>query len=331
MKNNEHMQILQVYQAAQQGTAALTQTMQELLQVPVVFDPNCGWPVLAPIPAPEAANDIAGNEVANVANAHRSASAELVRIGLDQGRVSWQFSSQALSEAMDESVGFSRLKPHLEQACTLASQLEIKRQRCWWSEALLDRIAMPVWLLDANKRLLRANRAAESWLRDSLASSRDGGRTHFQQSWKAQIGCMIDALAQSAESQRVFSLALAAGASQWAEVRKLPRMQSIDKDSAPLVKALHGTIFMVRVLRWEVSMEQMLQLQKRWGLTVTERDIVAQVLLGKCIKQIASQRGTSETTVRKQFKALMRKLKVHSQEQLLRLFCDDLALRCHEE
>jgi DNA-binding CsgD family transcriptional regulator len=57
-------------------------------------------------------------------------------------------------------------------------------------------------------------------------------------------------------------------------------------------------------------------------LTPRERDVLEALLTGRRIRGIAAARGLSTHTVRNHVKAILFKLEVHSQEELIALFAD---------
>lgn len=63
---------------------------------------------------------------------------------------------------------------------------------------------------------------------------------------------------------------------------------------------------------------------ERWELTAAERAVAVQLLKGLSHKEVASERNTSERTVRQQALAIYRKAGVHSRAELSAFFLRDL-------
>ena len=53
------------------------------------------------------------------------------------------------------------------------------------------------------------------------------------------------------------------------------------------------------------------------GLTPAETEVLAQILQGRAVKEIANARSASEHTVRAQVRAILHKTRTHSQRQLV--------------
>lgn len=66
----------------------------------------------------------------------------------------------------------------------------------------------------------------------------------------------------------------------------------------------------------------------RWGLTKTESEVGLHILKGWSLRQIAEQRGTTETTVRQQALSLYKKADVDGRHQLAAYFLEDLLPPC---
>ena len=65
---------------------------------------------------------------------------------------------------------------------------------------------------------------------------------------------------------------------------------------------------------------------KDWGFTKTETEVGLLILVGMSLRDIADQRGTSETTTRQQALSLYKKASVEGRHQLSAFFLEKLML-----
>jgi DNA-binding CsgD family transcriptional regulator len=101
-------------------------------------------------------------------------------------------------------------------------------------------------------------------------------------------------------------------------------------------KELHGDLQRSRadVERWRGEAEGLLRRMgtaldehfARWALTEAEREIAVEILKGRSYKEIASERGTTERTVRHQALAIFRKAGVSGRAEMAAFFLEIMLL-----
>ncbi len=329
MKRREHQHIQFIYRAAQSGREALRLALGQVLGGQRVEEANLQAESAqrrSRQDMPEAMNDSLLPRVQGGWVQH----SERLQVMLDEASLVVSFPSARAASQCAAMPEFQRLLPHICQAYALAKQVERKQQYFWWSQTLVAQLPMPVWIFDTNMTAVVENRAASTWARKYQATQcgERGGWQHFCQlvtsAWSAS-------LRGENPAQRVTQALELNGRVSWLELRRLPRGGRIDAQTAPLLRTIQGELCFVRMLEWHASPAQLEGVQQRWHLTPSEREILGSLLQGQCIKHIARQRHTAEVTVRKQVKALMRKVNVSSQEQLLVQLCDALAVSWNEE
>jgi DNA-binding NarL/FixJ family response regulator len=176
----------------------------------------------------------------------------------------------------------------------IARELAALRGQAAMSEAALDGLLQPAFVVSPTAALLLANQAAERQLRAGVPFEARHGRLVAAARGSA---ARLEAAIRAATALRHRS------ASDWAErasdgsnwiVRVLP-MQG---DSGCALVYLRST---------DAQLASTSVLERLFSLTAAEADIARQLASGLSVKEIAYARGVSELTVRSQVRAVLTK------------------------
>jgi DNA-binding CsgD family transcriptional regulator len=208
---------------------------------------------------------------------------------------------------------YEALAPHLRRAVQLNRRLQMLAAERRWSLEALDRLTQGVLVVDAEARILLANRAAERALADGLALS-DGALCSHRAAETAELHAAIAAcsgglnwtsgtvtISRRAPRSPLSLLVLPhPSQSSWTAGPRAAAMVFItDPDSAA---GLDGR-----------------QLQKRFGLTKAEAGLVLEMVTSGTLRDAADRLNIKIATARTHLHRVLGKTGTRSQADLMRL------------
>lgn len=198
-----------------------------------------------------------------------------------------------------------KLAPYVERAL----RINVNRRNAY---ALSDQI--PQIIVDAQRRLVRTNNAAECILRSERIVSLRRGRLVLSR-WHANQQALFERMVLAAAAlweapQSYAALSLTDDGNRHYRISVHPSVH-VDNQG---VRHHHATLLIL-----DMQASEALPKLSQLGLTTSEQDVLQLFLAGQSIRDIAQKRSRSVHTVRTQFKAIMRKCQVSSQAELIRV------------
>jgi DNA-binding CsgD family transcriptional regulator/PAS domain-containing protein len=226
------------------------------------------------------------------------------------------------SAAFDPStLAFLRtIQPHVLRSLKLGRLLSSAASERTVLQAMLGAVPTPMFACTADSRIRYANDAAEALLRESDGLASDGLRlvaaiaTHTEQLAKA-VACAAGTVTPSgARTGQTIHLPLRSNGNSIAvTVMPLPqtggRLPGVD-GAQTLVIARHPK----RALELACA-----RLRDVYALTAAEATLVAAMLDGAALPQVAMRLGIGHSTARTHMKHIFAKTQTHRQSELLRL------------
>ncbi|MGB6055620.1 MAG: helix-turn-helix transcriptional regulator [Burkholderiaceae bacterium] len=257
---------------------------------------------------------------------HGLASTIANRLSCDTDVVSSLSLQRATGQAPYDEDDMRRLAeviPHLQRAIRIRSRLQSMELEAEVATSALDRLRLPLLVVDEAGRLLLVNTEAESVLRRNAFLRIRQGRLMVG---GLQAG-LLEQLLRNACG--IDGPAVAGGA--W--ISETERWQASQLVVTPLPAAISGTRLGSRplalVMLHEPLAAQMPQdslLRHLYGLTPAEVRVAMAVLGGATPAETARQNGVGISTVRSQLKAIFLKTGTKRQAELIRLLMPLLAL-----
>ena len=204
---------------------------------------------------------------------------------------------------------FRMLSRHLAKAVQLGRKIDIQRCAREWSEAALDQLDVAVLIVNAEGRILQANRRAEALVRNDAGSGLETRGSHLVASDHSNHemltgllrkldengGCDTHALPNTALT--LFLTARSYSGFPLLPASRLITLFAIDMHSAPA-----SSVERLRTL---------------WSLSNKEAGFATLLLQGLGVKEIGVQLGLTVETARWYCKEIMRKVGVKRQSQLV--------------
>lgn len=231
----------------------------------------------------------------------------------------------------DELRGITRLQPHLRRVLQLRRQVARLEERVGDLEALLDRLAAPVFLLEASGRVGATNASAERLLASPAGLRRERGR----------LTCVRPPLAEAIRAATVRTAAFAEGAARSPGPPPIATVELPREGARPLqllflplrpaqpLRATHDRRVRVLVVVHGTGEALRLdpeQVARCYGLTPTEGLLAAAIASGRSVAEFALARGCSEETARTHLKRVLEKTETRRQPELVRLLLGSTAL-----
>jgi len=224
-------------------------------------------------------------------------------LSINRGRAGRAFTQQDCDD-------LGRMLPHFRNAAHVMRQLEAARSASTAMAETLDRISVPIALVDRVGHVAVANRAARELAARGAISLRHGqlwaDRAEESRRLRAAIAEVIDAPEAAPRALALLPLRAPPLAVHIAPV------PGVAGDSA--TRAL--VHFVDPAARHETASQV---LRRLYGLTHAEAGLLAGILDGLRVAEIAAARGTSGETVRTQLKAIYRKTGAVDQADLVRI------------
>lgn len=216
----------------------------------------------------------------------------------------------------DQVSALQKLTPHLHRALTLHARLQAIDCMASGLSALLDRVPMGVILLDAFGDIVHANSRAEKVLRDRLLLRNHARRlttadTRENESLQRLIAAALDKNSLSND----MTLHLRARGSHGLYVQVTP-METKEHPDPLLPGAVRAAVW---IGTYEPSQLSPASLAQLYNLSPSEAELLARLVEGKNLSEIADLRQVSVYTARTQLKAIMSKLGISRQVDLVRL------------
>lgn len=207
-----------------------------------------------------------------------------------------------------------RIRPHLSRFFRMALQMEAAIPALASAGAAMDMLRMAVCVVDAQCQIRYANPAAEELLGQGTMLKVKGGRLFSPDPQTSEM--LRHAVAQASRPPRqasVFSPQPLASAVSRLQVRAVPLAPHL-----PLAHYGHGNLVLL-FLATGAAPPNRHELQKLFGLTRAEADIVEMLVQGASADVCARRRGVSLTTVRTHVASILAKTGAGSQAQLMSL------------
>lgn len=209
---------------------------------------------------------------------------------------------------------FASIAPHVRAA--VRTQMAMEHQGAKLLAGAMEALAMPAFVCD-RKGLVRAlTPSAEALVTSGCGLRLKEGRLHATQPADAK------ALAQAIERAVAGLIRPGAPMSQTVIVHATPTGAPIALEVVALPRGPYQFGFVPRVLvvapRRDGNNERReAALRAAYGLTLAETEVALQLITGKSAECISEERGVALGTVRVQIKAILRKLNVNRQVELV--------------
>lgn len=208
------------------------------------------------------------------------------------------------------------LTPHLHRALALHGRLQAGDGMASGLSTLLDRVPMGVILLDAAGEVVHANSRAEQVLRTGSLLRTEARRltaagTPDNQSLQRLIAAALRR--SNAPSDMTLRLRFGNPHGLYVQVTPMETRESSD----PLMPA--GVRAAVWIGTYEPGQLSSEPLARLYNLSPTEAELLARLVEGKSLSDIADLRQVSIYTARTQLKTIMNKLGISRQVDLVRL------------
>lgn len=214
----------------------------------------------------------------------------------------------------------NRLSPHIELTFRLSTEFSRLRMQAAVARQALDRLAAPLWVVDAEGAVIFANRAAEEGGVPGIAVRlgrlvADAPNNHTRLATLLQQAC-------AAKSQSgALSLERPEGGRLSVMVSPLPA-------DSPLVADSRRPLVLLMVHDPSASDEQPLDvLAALYGLSPAECRLAAVLLEGLTMAEAAERLSVRISTIRTQVKSMFWKTGTHRQAELMKLLSGALILK----
>lgn len=205
---------------------------------------------------------------------------------------------------------FMRIIPHLQKASMLQRRLASQVATGLDAQGLLAALPIGGVLLDARGCVMQTNAAAVDALAD-LSLRYVGDFLCFNEPDRQLVWLRAIESVSNEHLPRTLALASEAGMS-W-RVHLIP-LQLVAKAT----DAADSHLMLAAFERMQVGIEQRLaSLRARFGLTKVQTEVLARLLSGASVKQIAQQRDASVNTIRTHVKSIFEKTACRSQRELI--------------
>lgn len=204
--------------------------------------------------------------------------------------------------------------PGLQRAVRVHHALSFVQRTQAWSEAALDSLPQPSWLLRPDGALEHANRAAH-------ALNRTPGTWRLRGRGLVGLGDLAQpALLAALHQARSTRASVELGACLPDGRRGVLRVAPLYPDSPFLISWPRvGALAMLEPHTATPRPEWLVALGRRYGLTGAEQDILVRLAGGETVRSIAAARRCSTVTVRTHLRALFDKTGARRQAELVRL------------
>jgi DNA-binding CsgD family transcriptional regulator/PAS domain-containing protein len=225
----------------------------------------------------------------------------------------------------DQIAALQKLTPHLHRALTLHARFQAIDCMASGLSALLDHVPMGVILLDAFGDIVHANSRAEQVLGHGLLLRNDARRlttagTRNNESLQRLIAAALNKSSLSND----MTLHLRARGPHGLYVQVTP-METKERPD-PLLPA--GVRAAVWIGTYEPSQLSPVSLAHLYSLSPSEAELLARLVEGKNLSEIADLRQVSIYTARTQLKTIMSKLNISRQVDLVRLVMSGPCVMC---
>lgn len=203
-----------------------------------------------------------------------------------------------------------RLSPHLLRAARMAGKFQQLELQVAHRDLLLERHPAPVWLLDAEGRMLFCNRQGELRLgQPGFALQGRQGRIQAK-ALDARLQALIRQAAGRDGKRRAGWLTLPGGSPTHLLVTPVP-------DASALAGQRPGPLVLLALLEEQTRTQLLAEL---FQLTPAETRLADWLVKGLTPEGCAERLGVSINTVRTQLRALFRKTETERQTELVNLF-----------
>jgi DNA-binding CsgD family transcriptional regulator/PAS domain-containing protein len=213
-----------------------------------------------------------------------------------------------------------QLAPHVRRAVTIGDLFEAERGRGEIFGEVIDALFTPVIIVSAEMQVLFANKSAEDMLREMQVVSSRMGRLEF--SYRMASNAITHAVETSTRDEFIMGpcginipllrAEIPAVAHVMPLMRREPPHRVSHKAAAAIFFATSGN----------APIAAMDAIGALFGLTAAEKNVAAQVALGRNAMDIASGSGLSENTVKTQIRNVFEKTGVGDQKNLAILIKD---------
>jgi DNA-binding CsgD family transcriptional regulator/PAS domain-containing protein len=213
----------------------------------------------------------------------------------------------------------SRLSPHLELTCRLTSEFSRLRLQAAVARQALDRLATPIWVVDAGGTVLFANHAADRGL---PGISVKHGKMHAE---ATPVSTRLASLLLQASGGKPRTGALALDADDGSRLNVL--ISPLPPDS-PLAADWHQPMVLMMAHNPSTSDAQLLEvLTALYGLSPAECRLAALLLEGCTPAEAADRLLVQVSTVRTQLKSMFWKTGTGRQGALIKLLSGALLIK----
>jgi DNA-binding CsgD family transcriptional regulator/PAS domain-containing protein len=214
----------------------------------------------------------------------------------------------------------SQLAPHVRRAVTIGDLFEAERGRGEIFGEVIDALHTPVIIVSADLQILFANRSAENMLSEMHVISTRMGRLEFAYRFAG------NAIAHAVETSRRDEFVLGPAGINIpllrAEVPAVAHVMPLMRRENPHRVSHKAAAAIFFATSGNAPVAAMDAIGALFGLTVAEKNVAAQIALGRNASEIASANGLSENTVKTQIRTLLEKTGAGDQKKLAILIKD---------
>ncbi|MGQ5523702.1 hypothetical protein ACUHMQ_10610 [Chitinimonas sp. PSY-7] len=220
----------------------------------------------------------------------------------------------------ETSVFLERLSPHIELACRLSTEFARLSMQAAVARQALDRLVAPMWVVNAEGRVIFANRAAEEGGLNGI-SIKNGRVLAVGPGMSAKLATLLLQATDAPAQSGALALESAEGDRLTVLVAPLPA-------DSPLVADGRRPLALLMAHNPAGNEEQPLDvLAALYGLSPAECRLAALILEGCTPTEAATRLSVQVSTVRTQLKSMFWKTATHRQTELVKLLSGALLLK----
>lgn len=234
----------------------------------------------------------------------------------------------------EECLRFGEYTSHVRRTIDLQRRFAVIQEETWSAQSTLDEMPIGVVVCDSESRIVFANRTARS-----IAADGDGLLIRHNQLWatqqeasadlRATVRRLLEATMNDGTKASV-GLSLARASSvRPLQVRLTPIWKNESAPFPPL--SLNRPLCAVYITDPDQPSESDTELlQRLFGLTPREADVLSSIVYGRSVQETARAFGVAASTVRTHLKSLFSKTDTSSQSALVRLVAGSPAWSSHQ-
>lgn len=214
----------------------------------------------------------------------------------------------------------SQLAPHVRRAVTIGDLFEAERGRGEIFGEVIDALHTPVIIVSADMHILFANLSAEDMLREMQVVSSRAGRLEF--GYRLAGNAIEHAVQTSKRNEFILGPSGINIPLLKAEIPAVAHVMPLMRRDHPHRVSSKAAAAIFFATSGNAPIAAMDAIGALFGLTVAEKNVAAQIALGRKSVDIAAASGVSENTVKTQIRTLFEKTGAGDQKNLAILIKD---------